>query len=388
MNIQKRLNILILILAAFFLTLTCRQERIEWKGVVEKADGVIIVKNPNEPLYQEDIFVLNEELQIHGGDIDQEEEMFENIVSFAVDDNQNIYALDSKAANIKVFDGQGRLIRIVGRRGQGPGEMVRPLDIQIFSRKELMVQDVGQFCLLFYTPEGDYLRKIPTLEMPNFGRPRVDSSGFIIAGHLIYGNVTKTYVKKFDSLLKPVFTVASLSVVSRPPSANSSGIFDFFELERGTNMVWNITREDRILWGDFTRYEIHVYSPEGKLEKKIFKDQKPVEITEDTKEKLVDEMGQGLPPIQGATVEFPKYFPAFIRFSSDEEGRIFVQTYEKTADGKKDNYDVFDSEGRYLARIPLEHRLQIWKDNRLYTLEDNEDGCQIIKRYRVDWKLR
>jgi len=388
MNTQKRLSILILILAAFFLTLTCRQTSLERKGVIEKADGVIIVKNPNEPLYQEDIFVLNEELQIHGGDIDQEEEMFQNIVSIAVDDNQNIYALDSQAANIKVLDGQGRLIRIIGRRGQGPGEMVRPLDIQMFIREELMVQDVGQFCLHFYTLQGEYLRKVPTSGMVNFGRPRVDSNGFIIAGHLIYGNVTKTYVKKFDSHLKPIFTVASLSVVSRPPSANSNGIMDFFELEQGTNMVWDITIGDRILWGDFNKYEIHVYSPEGTLEKIIAKDHTPLEITDEAKAHLVDESGYGLPPIQGATVEFPEYFPAFIRFSSDEEGRIFVQTYEKTADGKKDNYDVFDSEGRYLARIPLEHRLQIWKDNRLYTLEDNEDGYQIIKRYRVNWILR
>ncbi len=87
------------------------------------------------------------------------------------------------------------------------------------------------------------------------------------------------------------------------------------------------------------------------------------------------------------TIKFPKVYPPFIRFTCDEEGRIFVQTYEKTEDEEEDYYDVFDSEGKYIVRISLKYRPQVWKNNKLYMIEENEEGFQEVKRYKVYWDL-
>ena len=50
------------------------------------------------------------------------------------------------------------------------------------------------------------------------------------------------------------------------------------------------------------------------------------------------------------TDEIPKYYSAFGHIGVDDEGRIFVQTWE-TSDTGQYYYDVFDSEGRYIIRF-------------------------------------
>jgi len=70
----------------------------------------------------------------------------------------------------------------------------------------------------------------------------------------------------------------------------------------------------------------------------------------------------------------------------DDAGRIFVQTYEKTIDESGYYYDVFNSEGKYIAKIPLKTQPRVWKRGKLYTIEEEEEGYQVVKRYKVNWR--
>ena len=38
---------------------TCGQQKTEWKGTIEEVNGVIVVKNPKEPMYGEAIFIVS-----------------------------------------------------------------------------------------------------------------------------------------------------------------------------------------------------------------------------------------------------------------------------------------------------------------------------------------
>lgn len=63
----------------------------------------------------------------------------------AVSEDEKIYISDGKASNIKIYDFKtGKLIRVFGRRGQGPGEFMVPAYISI-SEKKLFVYDFGLF---------------------------------------------------------------------------------------------------------------------------------------------------------------------------------------------------------------------------------------------------
>lgn len=80
------------------------------------------------------------------------------------------------------------------------------------------------------------------------------------------------------------------------------------------------------------------------------------------------------------------YHNAFIYLNIDDKGRIFTRSYEKVPERDEYYYDVFDQEGRYIAKIPLRMRPMVWKKNKFYTIEEDEQGYQAVKRYKVTWK--
>ena len=85
-------------------------------------------------------------------------------------------------------------------------------------------------------------------------------------------------------------------------------------------------------------------------------------------------------------IEFPKSFPAYHSFSRDDQGRIFVRTFEK---GKKEReyfFDVFDAEGLYITKIPLDVDPKIWKGEKLYAIKENEDGFRILICSSIRWE--
>ena len=112
------------------LFISCSQQKTEWKGTIEEVDGVTVVKNPKEPMYAENVFVLEEELSV--GEVEGKEEyLFSRIRDVDVDVEENIYVLDSGETHIKVFNKNGEYVRTIGKKGQGPGEMQRPGSISI-----------------------------------------------------------------------------------------------------------------------------------------------------------------------------------------------------------------------------------------------------------------
>jgi hypothetical protein len=374
---------IVFFLSIFLFLVSCGQQKAKWLGTIENVDGVSVVKNPSKPIYGPEVFFLEEELAI--GSKDREDEfIFQYTPNLVVDEEENIYVLDSRAAHIFVFNKQGELVRDFGKKGQGPGEMGYPLDIKAAPHGELMVLDLAQARLNFFSQNGEYLRSFSTISQEAMRRPVINSRGHIVAGFWEYGKDKKTWkttLKKYNSDLKPVSMITTQSTVYE------TQVQEYFESRRGINLVWDVTCKDDIIWGIFTRYEIFVHNSEGELYKKIIRDYEGIKITKQEKGKLIKDWIGDTPIPSGFTLKFPERYPPFIRFTCDEEGRIFVQTYDKTEDGEADYYDVFDSEGKYIARISLKYRPQSWKNKRLYTMEEGEDGYQVVKRYKVTWKI-
>jgi len=194
----------------------------------------------------------------------------------------------------------------------------------------------------------------------------------MVANFNVMGAKTMSELKKFNSDLEPIFTIASIEVIRFPV------INPYFPV-----FFWEVIKKDNIIWGISTEYELQVLNPDGKLIKKIVKDYDPVKITEKEKEERLKAFRRLPPEIK---IEFPKYHWAFERLSIDEEGKIFLRVHEKAEDGDGYYYDVFDSEGRYIAKILLNFTPRIWKNGKLYTIEEDEEGYRFVKRYTVKWK--
>ena len=302
--------------------------------------------------------------------------MFSTVTSLAVNDDENIYAMDIRQKNIRVFDKNGKYLRTIGRKGQGPGEIELPTQIQITSLNELMVYDLRTRSLSFFSLDGEFLRRTLLTKMLRPARFIMDSNGDFIGYFGFLEERFKEALIKFSSSQEKVFTFAKLdlepySLISKP------------------KLLFGLTKENNIIWAISSKYEIKIINSGGELIRRIVKDYDPIEITEEDKKKIIFRIYLRETMPSGQKAEFPKYFYPIDWIHVDNEDRIFVRTFENVNDKNSYYFDVFDPKGHYIAKVPLKTIPEfpiIWKKNKLYTIEADEDGYQYIKRYKVTWK--
>jgi hypothetical protein len=344
------------------------QQKAVWKGTIEEIDGVTVVKNPKEPMYGEGVFLVEEELSIgEGGKGD--EYLFSDAVDIEVDKEGKLYILDIHEAQIKVFDKTGKYIKTFGNKGQGPGEMNRPSSLQITPKGEIAVNDWPARKIHFFKLDGNFLRATPQRDLDFFTNPIFDQEGNITAGYMIMENEVVYVLKKFNHELKESFPIFS-TVILKYPQINP-----FYP-----RCYWDLIEETNIIWGFADKYELFIIDSEGKTVKKITKKYDPVKITDEEKEKRTEGLREGVKLVWNA------HHNPFIYLCVDDEGRIFTRTYEKVPESGEYYYDVFDRDGKYMAKIPLKSRPYVIKKGKLYTIEEDEEGYQLVKRYRVSWK--
>lgn len=367
----------VFITLSVFSAVACYQQETDWLGSTEEVNGVTVVSNPKDPIYGEDVFTLEEELSI-GEAEGQEEYMFTRISAIAVDNKENIYVADRESAHIRVFDRNGDYVRTIGRKGQGPGEMLMPVYIQVTVLGEILVHDLMAQRLSYFSMDGKFLRQNSTAEARSLFVPvHMDAFGnLIVTAGFAPPPVGGKKLKMYNSNLELLKTIAE-------EERGQRGVFDVGK----PTWCCDVSPSDTIIWGDSKEYVLHILNQKGELVKKITKEHDPIAITAEDKERSRDRYAEPLK--RGLKIHFRSHFPAFSEISVDDEGRIFAKTFERVEE-REDifYYDVFDREGKYIAKIPLKmvlDRNSVWKKHKLYCIEEEEEGYQLVKKYNVTW---
>jgi len=340
-----------------------------WKGKIYKDGDVTVVQNPKEPMYKGDILSLKEDLRL-GGPETKGDYSFNQIQTLAVDAKENIFVLDYKESHVKVFDKTGKYLRTIGRKGQGPGELDTPNDIAFERRSgDLIVLDSSR--ITSFNPQGKF--KNAMLLKGIWGiRMRQDSLGNIYVLEVASSEKEGQYIiKKFAPDLKLIAIIAQVPfMIGQTGATNPFRPLPYFDFDY----------KDCFLYSFPKAYEIQIFGPANKPVERILKEYDPVAVTAEE----IEKQKKAIPP--EIKLELSKYHAAFPRFYPDDEGHLFVQTFEKTKTPKGYSFDVFDADGRYMGSVPLLDNPIVMKKGKLYSLEEDEDGYQIIKRYVVTWK--
>jgi hypothetical protein len=372
---KKLFSVFLAFLLVFFLSIQVNADQTKIKTV----DGVQVIENPKKLAPPEGVMskvTFKEEFSIGEGEFD--EDMFAELTSLDVDSDGNIYILDRKDKKVKIFDSAGKFVKKFGEEGQGPGEMYLPVSIQVTHNNEMVIGDAGNQRLAFFSLEGEFLREMSTAAKAfALALPIIDSQGNIVGQQIV---TTESQllreVRKYDSELNTLFTIASIDNTNM-----IQGKINPFQVV----LFYQLGKENSIYISNPDAYEIKVLTAEGKLVKKISKDYESVEVTEKDKEDFFERLPDVVGPIKDR-IEFPKVYPAYQNFTLDEEWRLFVRTFEKGKEEGEFFLDVFDVEGRYIAKIPLKAEPRVWKAKKLYAVEEDEDGFQILKVYSVQWE--
>jgi hypothetical protein len=271
---------------------------------------------------------------------------------------------------VKVYDPNGKYQRSIGREGQGPGELQNPDSIHILGNRRLIFMDFLRG-LNFFSKEGRFERFLPTTYFVNvLASPQnriIARVSVLKSGQ--HGKEIRVYDGELNLLKTPLFFPDALE---NPAAATPFA----------AGLSWALDQGDRIALSYKPEYEIEVHDLQGISNLVIRRDYDRVHISK-------KEIDEAILKYRGRQIDIPDRHPAIQGISADDEGRIFAETLDKTKDGKFSFYDVFDRDGRYLARVPIPRaaRSLVWKNKKMYSLDEDEEGFQLVKRYRVLWRI-
>jgi hypothetical protein len=357
---------------------------LDQEAVAKTEAGIPIVYNPKEPVGRDEqpvSLTLKLDFSI-GDDSGDENYMFSEMGFINVDDQENIYIIDWKETKIKVFDKYGKHVRSFGKKGQGPGELGMPQRMELLPGNKLVVSDSANAKFVFFSLDGEFIKDVPMGRNRFLGRFRFDSDGCVYTDTRTYDEKkTIAEFKKFDPDFNPVATFASVETTREPRVVNAFTPTLLIQMTSGENLVWGVTSE----------YQLTLMDRNGKILKKIVKDYEPVKITKEHEKKLIlDTWGErGIRP--GIKFEIPSHFPAIQYITIDDEDRLFVRTYDyQEIDGEyAERYDIFDAEGRYIAKFfhPADEVIFWPRKNKMYSLAlATDEDVEMLKRYSMIWK--
>ena len=267
-------------------------------------------------------------------------------------------------------------VRTIGRKGQGPGETQYPVFVQATAQGELAVYDYSVARMLFYSLDGTYLRQKTT------PRPVIpiglDSRGGLVAQYILAPPpLGGKLILKLDR------GYGSEQELAREEMGKERG----FDIGRPTCYA-ALSSSDMIIWGDSNQYDLHLLNMDGELAMKITKEYDPLNITSEEENEYRQKYAEPLKA--GMTISFRGKWPAFSWLFVDDEGHIFVRTYERAGAGANSfYYDVFNKNGVCESKVTIPATLDknsVWKNGRVYTVEKDENGLPLIKRHRVTWR--
>jgi len=351
---------------------------------IKTENGIPVVYNPKEPVPingQPAKLTLREDLTI-GKDTGDTNYMFSGLQHTQVDEEEYMVAADWKETLIKVYDKNGKHLRSFGRKGQGPGEIGLPFYLGIFQGNKIVINDQTNGKFIIYSREGELLKEIPMGKYRFITRFKVDSDGNFYAISRTVDEAKITFeLKKFSPTFDPLATFASFEFTRTPRVVPAFSPALFVQ----------ITRDDSVVWLDPLNYELTLMNREGKVLRRIIKDFEPVAITGAHEKRLIQQTwgDQGIRP--GYKFDVPKHFPPVFAFYVDDEERIYVRTYDYiNKEGEQlDRYDVFDHEGRYVAKFyhPRAETAQAFRKNKMYVrVEEEAYGLDLLRRYSMIWE--
>jgi hypothetical protein len=323
-----------------------------------------------------------------------------DIWAFNVDSSGKIYLLNSPRSTenlVYKFDSNGAFQKSFLKRGQGPGEVQSPTLPIITEDDEFVIFDYFPKKLLFLNFSGEIIKEVSFKARVWVVYPLENGNYFAEeARRTESGAYTDSLMVLYDHDMKEIQQLMRYREEDPRSSAKVNGTM----IDRPTHL-WTISKgKIYVGYNDQSEYEVLVYDYEGNLLRKIRKEYSPVEITEEFKRKILTPYEKNPNVIVqdiAKRIYFPKYMPPYQSLFCDDEGRLFVMTFEEGP--RKGEYicDIFDTEGRFINRVGLSNyanwdniiRSQliiIAKQNRMYCIQQKDNGYKELVVYKMKWE--
>lgn len=341
---------------------------------------------------------LVEDLRIGSGD--EGPTSFNDIRDFDVDGRGRVVILEYQSQEVRLFGADGKFVRQVGRRGQGPGEYSQPNGVRFGRGGSIWVNDHRNSRFVSFTPEGASATQ-PL--MPRWGwgfrwDAAVDSAGRItesFSSRAPGATESTPMLRRFDP------AGGTLDTLAIPACLASSGEYRDYSVtwKNGTSSgVFGIPfapmpvrRLDAFggyacARGDQYRAQV-VRVPDGRIVTDITSQSAPLTIPNTERDSAIAGVYQTSSPIPPGTLDpsrVPRTYPRIDQIYSDDQGRVWL--LRKAASGMV--FDVWSRNGRQIATIDspfpfARFSAVLIRGDHLYGVITDSDGVPAVARYRI-----
>ena len=380
----------------------------DWNGTMRDSAGVAIVENTAVGMWTDETRpTIQEELKI-GSSTGAAEEQFGLIIGLDVDSQGRIYILDQQARRVRVFGPDGVFVREMGGSGSGPGELSQQSAGLILTAGDtIMVPDMGQMRLTRYSTDGTALGSTPMnlaegipLRWDLMPDRRIVQQARLM--QMPGGPPPAQGAQAEQTGPKPDMLLVRSTVGLVTDTLMELPVGQSFQIGQGgmrmkifePEPIWAIDKQGRIVFGINSEYSLHVHREDGSLERVISRPFERQPVTEADRAEFLRFMREawknaGVPPAAMdqfmSNIEFADNYPAFASLLGGPDGSIWVQhvrTAKQVAEAGGEfnaqdvgasDWDIFDSQGRFLGVLSLPQRFQpvrvvgqrlygIWRD--------------------------
>ena len=312
-------------------------------------------------LQDADRFVALELDTVYEIGLNEGEHFFGRVTSIGFDASGRLHVLDTDAHEVTSWDGDGRMIRRFGSRGDGPGEFRTPRGAYVFRDGTVAVLDIGHRALVTFDPAGEHVENI-RLANPVPGNSAVTLTGLRLVGpHDPWMASGSTRDNKL-----PVYRFSIEN-----DSLRSARLF----------VAWRSTEDDDVSFAPYLRhaalpddrivvadsavgYRIDIISTEGTVDGTLERPVAPWPVSEAVMEAERERLIAGLLDERGLAQAVEEIQAAMgIRFGNEVDFSRF-----------QENSRALVEDRRFASHIPVIDRLRADWDGRIWVVRSDAAG--------------
>ncbi len=343
-------------------------------------DGVTRVVNGAQPSQGREVVALQEVWRVGG---DEGEDFFGLITQVRVGKDGRIYLLDTRLAEVPVYDKTGQRVATLSREGDGPGESRLPANLvfmpdgtlglaQIFPGKIIKINldgsPAGSFASGGADPTaGGFLQLFDCV---------ASGSDLVVTAESIAqaGNAAQdrtNYVASVDAAGKEKVRFLErknhMDFAAFEFNEDKTDRVDFRKVAAG--------KDGRVyVAGTRNRYAIDVYGKDGKLQRVIERAYERRNRTDEEFKRLQTVVQAQLAQLPGAKVTMSRTEPDIAAIEIGNDGNLWVSTSRSGVEqpaGIMFTWDVFTPDGEFLKQVSAKCQGDGKKDSLIWTPDGN-----------------
>jgi hypothetical protein len=323
---------------------------------------------------------LKEEVVVGRDDL-----ILERLGNVCQDDEGNFYVLDVNAYKVHKFSPRGKLLLTFGRKGEGPGEFLKPYHIAITEKGELAVSEDLNI-VSFFDGQGKYLTRLNLKQKIGGILLSLEYAGpdLFYVEKVVPGNQLKQMLidLKDDANNKYLFTLPDISV--KIIRDGRQALYSV-RIHECTPMILFTHYKGYSAAGFSKAYDILLFDRQGKQIAHLKRDIKPLQSTSTEKEAFADAIRSTRLPEdvkKNVIQQIPGTKNIFDKLLiSHQYIYVFRTKTDTTADESPIPVDLFSLAGKFQGSMALKDKPTLVTDEWMYIPETDENDNLLLVKY-------